>query len=178
MSPRSGARLVLKTRTQPSSWPPSGPAWGLFPECPSVAGESRLPSGDVATFDLPKRIDLLLRDFSSCLKSHLYMVFDDLHHLLTHEASLFILNYLVTTPLPGSILFSPPAPLCPWPFWRSSSGGLAPIKLGNRELAMSAPEIADFFHRVFQRPISHAAIQEISVSTEGWVMGFSCKVCG
>jgi ATP/maltotriose-dependent transcriptional regulator MalT/DNA-binding SARP family transcriptional activator len=144
---------------------------GLLPECPSAAGESRLTGGDVAPFDLPKRIDLLLRDLSSCLKYDLYMVFDDLHHLIPHDASLFILNYLVENAPPRlHFILSSRAPLL-LALWRSSPGGRAPIRFGNRELAMNGNEVAEFFHRVFRLPISHAAVQEISSNTEGWVMG-------
>jgi len=144
---------------------------GLLPECPSAAGESRLTGGDVAPFDLPKRIDLLLRDLSSCLQYDLYLVFDDLHHLIPHAASLFILNYLVENAPPRlHFILSGREPL-PLPVWRSAPGGRAPIRFGNRELAMNDKEVTEFFHRVCQRPLSHAAIQEISANTEGWVMG-------
>jgi ATP/maltotriose-dependent transcriptional regulator MalT/DNA-binding SARP family transcriptional activator len=143
----------------------------LLPDCPSPATMQRLMGGDVAQFDLPKRLDLLLDDLHTCLKNDLYVVFDDLHNLIGHEASLYILNYLVENAPPRlHFILSSREPL-PLSVWQSSTGGRNLVWIGNRELALTEEEVTDFFHRVFHLPIAQDAIQEISSITDGWVMG-------
>jgi ATP/maltotriose-dependent transcriptional regulator MalT/DNA-binding SARP family transcriptional activator len=143
----------------------------LLPDCPSAATMKSLTGGDIALFDLPKRLDLLLSDLQSCLKSDLYVVFDDLHNLIPYESSLFILNYLVENAPPRlHFILSSREPL-PLDLWQSFPGSRNLIRIGNRELALNENEIADFFHRIFNLSVSHDAILEISSGTDGWVMG-------
>jgi ATP/maltotriose-dependent transcriptional regulator MalT/DNA-binding SARP family transcriptional activator len=143
----------------------------LLPECSPAAGMRPLTGGAIALFDLPKRIDLLLDDIKSCLKNDLYMVFDDLHNLIPHESSRFILNYLVENAPPKlHFILSSREPM-PLGVWQSFPGSRNLIRIGNRELALNEDEVADFFHRIFHMPTSHDAILEISANTDGWVMG-------
>ena len=143
----------------------------LLPECPSPATIKRLTGGDIAQFDLPKRLDLLLDDLKSCLKDDLYLVFDDLHKLIPHETSLFILNYLIKNAPPKlHFILSSRAPL-PLDVWQSFPGSTVPVRIGNRDLALSEDEVADYFHRVFDLPLSQEDVLKISSSTEGWIMG-------
>ena len=143
----------------------------LLPDCLSSVSETGLTGGDIAFFDLPKRIDLLLNDLRSCLKNDLYMVFDDLHNLILNESSLFILNYLVENAPPKlHFILSSREPL-PLDAWQSFRGSRNLIGIGNRELALNENEIADFFQQVFHLPLSHEDILEISAHTDGWVMG-------
>jgi ATP/maltotriose-dependent transcriptional regulator MalT/DNA-binding SARP family transcriptional activator len=143
----------------------------LAPGCPSAATMQRLTGGDVAPFDLPKRLDLLLDDLRTGLKNDLYVVFDDLHNLIPHETSLFILNYLIENAPPRlHFILSSRAPL-PLDVWQSPSGGRNPLRICNRELALGEEEVTDFFQRIFHLPLSHDAILEIASNTDGWVMG-------
>ena len=143
----------------------------LLADCPSATGMRRLQGGDIALFDLPKRIDYLLNELQSCLKNDLYMVFDDLHNLIPHESSLFILNYLVeNAPSRLHFILSSREPL-PLDIWQSFPGSRNLIRIGNRELTLNEDEVADFFLRIFELPLSHDAIEEIAANTDGWIMG-------
>ena len=144
---------------------------GFLPDGLPADNARRLTGGDIAFIDLPKRIDLLLHDLRSCLKSDLYIVFDDVHCLLPHASSLFILNYLVeNAPERLHFILSSREPL-PLDVWQSFPDNRNLIRIGNRELAFDANEIADFFHEILQLPLSHDAIQGVSSNTDGWVMG-------
>lgn len=128
-------------------------------------------TGDVSCFDLPKRLDHLLNLLRQCLKADLYLVFDDLHHLIAHESSLFIVNYLVENAPPTlHFILSSREPL-PLDALRSVPGSLDVATLGNPELALDGHEVADLFQEVFRLPLSSETIREISLKTDGWVMG-------
>lgn len=144
---------------------------GQLSKCPTAATIKRLTGGGIASFDLPKRLDLLLDDLRANQKNDLYVVFDDLHNLIPHEPSLFILNYLIENAPPRlHYIVSSRVPL-PLDVLRSSAGGPSPVRIGNRDLALCEDEVADYFQKIFHMPLSHDAILEIVSNTDGWVMG-------
>jgi ATP/maltotriose-dependent transcriptional regulator MalT/DNA-binding SARP family transcriptional activator len=143
----------------------------LLEDCPSVANLRLLTGEGIALVDLPKRIDLLLDDIQSCLKKDLYVVFDDVHNLISHESSLFILNYLVEkAPSRLHFVLSSREPLH-LEVWRAFPRKRNLIRISNRELALTDDEIADFSHQIFHLPVSHDDILKVSSNTDGWVMG-------
>lgn len=142
-----------------------------LPDGPSETTRSGLTGGEIAPFDLPKRIDLLLKDLQDGLESDLYIVFDDLHHLLGHGPSLLILDYLLDKAPPRlHFVLSSREPL-PLASRRASPGCPNTLAIGNQELALSENEVADFFLGVFQRHLPRETARAIRESTEGWVMG-------
>ena len=144
---------------------------GRQPDCPAGVGMRLQPTGDVSCFDLPKRLDLLLSQLRQCLIADLYVVFDDLHHLIAHDSSLFIVNYLVENAPPTlHFILSSREPL-PLDALRPVPGSRDVASVGNQELALDGHEVADLFHQVFRLPLSSETIREISLKTDGWIMG-------
>jgi len=142
-----------------------------FPEAMPAAGASDLPGGDTAIFDLPERIDLLLGDLRAGSTGERCLVFDDLHNLAGHESSLFILDQLMENAPAGlRFILSSREPL-PLDAWRPSAGKLQPVRIGNRDLAMNQREVADFCHGVFDLNLPSSVVQEITATTDGWMMG-------
>ncbi len=136
---------------------------------PSAATARILAGGDLTPLDLPRQMDMLLRDLHQCLRGELHLVFDDLQHLLSHPSSLFILNTLLES-APGTlhtILIS-----------REPLAGLArlereplPLRLDHRILAMNEDEAADFFHHIVGIDVPLDQTREVIRLTDGWAMG-------
>ncbi|WP_233189330.1 BTAD domain-containing putative transcriptional regulator [Geothermobacter hydrogeniphilus] len=141
-----------------------------FPQFPSVA-TAKLLEGEFVFFELPKRLNLLLNDLDACLDQDLYMVFDDLHYLIPHQASLQLLSGLLEEVLPRfHFVFASREPLPQF-----SSGKFVRnrhlCRVDNQDLALTEDEITDLFHQVFDREIDHETCRRIFHSTAGWVMG-------
>ena len=141
------------------------------PDCPSAATAQILMESDFAIFDLENRINLLLNDLNSCLEEDLYIVFDDLHELISQESSLFVLNHLLETAPPKlHFILSSREPL-PLNNLRSIARKRGLLRLGNRHLVLDESETADLFHQVLGLDLSQDTIREIARTTDGWVMG-------
>lgn len=142
-----------------------------LPGFPSAATAQVMAESDFVLFGLRKRINLLLHDLDSCLKDHLYFVFDDLHYLVPHQASFLVVNSLLeSTPSRLHFILSSRESL------PLSNGCLAPrnrnlVRLGNRDLALNEGEVTDFFQQVFQLDVSRDIIKTVTRTTDGWVMG-------
>lgn len=141
----------------------------LLPDCPSAATTRILASSELTSFDIPKRLDLLLRDLHGCLADDLYLVFDDLHHLLRHPTSLSILDHLIG---------SAPAKLHFILLSREPLTGLKRmttqphlLRLGNDVLAMDEHEITDYFHHTLGLNVPLDLVREVFRVTGGWAMG-------
>lgn len=140
-----------------------------FPNYP-LTPDIEPPSGNLARVDLPSRLDQLLRPLGDILADDLYLVFDDLHLLSAHSVSLGIIGYLIErAPSHLHCILSSREPLD-----LDALAALGPrdlIVLGNRELMLRNDEVADLFDQVFGITLSHETIQEISLKTDGWIMG-------
>jgi len=141
----------------------------VLADCPSTATARILTSSDLNPFDVPRRLDLLLYDLHVCLQDELCLVFDDLHHLLPHSASLGAFN---------ALLESAPTKLRFVLISREPLSGLAHLgrtpnllRLGNRDLAMDEHEVTDFFHQILHLAVPLYLIREVTRITGGWVMG-------
>ena len=143
----------------------------MLPQCPFAADIASQGAVDIARFDLPKRLDQLLGPLQDFLKKDLFFVFDDLHHLVAHEASLFIVSYLMANAPPQLHFVLSSREALPREVLRPLADGRDVVALGNRELALTDHEITDLFDQVFQVALSHEAVREISLKTDGWVMG-------
>ncbi|WP_020677851.1 BTAD domain-containing putative transcriptional regulator [Geopsychrobacter electrodiphilus] len=143
----------------------------LLPDCPSAATVRALTENDFTIFDLENRISLLLNDLNSCLDEDLYIVFDDLHELISWESSLFVLNRLLETAPPKlHFILSSREPL-PLNNLRSIARKRGMLRLGNRHLVLDESETTDLFHQVLGLDLSQDAIREIARTTDGWFMG-------
>ncbi|PNU18626.1 ATP-binding protein [Geothermobacter hydrogeniphilus] len=142
-----------------------------LPEFPSTATVRILRESDFVLFDHQKRIELLLNDLDSCLKDDLYLVFDDLHSLVSHEASLSLMNWLLETAPPKlHFVLCSREPL-PLDSWRSNSRERKLLRIGNRDLALDEEEISDFFNQVLNLDLCRDTSRKIVRTTDGWVMG-------
>lgn len=143
----------------------------LRQECLSTPVITHRTNCNITCYDIPKRLDLLLAQVQTCLESDLHLVFDDLHNLTGHEESLFIVNYLVANGPPRlRFILSSREPVRLQALDQPSSPGDAAV-MGNQELALGEGEIADLFHQVFGISLPHDMIREISLKTDGWIMG-------
>ncbi|WP_218109105.1 BTAD domain-containing putative transcriptional regulator [Desulfolutivibrio sulfoxidireducens] len=141
------------------------------PEQPEIADIPRWTAGNISCYNLPKHLARLLGQVRSHLANDLYLVFDDLHHLAGHEESVFLINHLIATAPPRlRFILSSREPVRLQAL--AHSGESASVaRVGNRELALEDSEIADLFHQVFGGALSHSMIREISIKTDGWIMG-------
>ncbi|WP_300156234.1 BTAD domain-containing putative transcriptional regulator [Solidesulfovibrio sp.] len=139
----------------------------------SGVGERELPAGEFGSIDLPKYVDPVLNDLKACLKHDLYIVFDDLHVLVQHPASLLLLNYLVeNAPQRLHCVLSSREPL-PLDVWKEPAFRRDLLWVGNEDLALTQDEIAEFFHQVFDMSLSHDDVRTLAAKTDGWIMGLT-----
>ncbi|NOX79984.1 MAG: ATP-binding protein [Deltaproteobacteria bacterium] len=142
-----------------------------LPDFPSAATAQVMEESDFVLFGLQKRIKLLLRDLDSFLEDDLYFVFDDLHYLVPHQASLLAVNALLeAAPSRLHFILSSRESL-PLPNRRLITRGRNLLRLGNRDLAMNEGEVTDFFQQVFNLDVSRDIIKTVTRTTDGWVMG-------
>ncbi len=142
-----------------------------LPDFPSVTTARILGESDFVLFDQQKRIKLLLNDLDSCLKDDLYLVFDDLHYLVSHEASLALINCLLETAPPKlHFILCSREPL-PLDSWQVNCRERKLLRLDNRDLALNEEEISDFFHQVLNLDLCRDTSRKIVRTTDGWVMG-------
>jgi ATP/maltotriose-dependent transcriptional regulator MalT/DNA-binding SARP family transcriptional activator len=119
--------------------------------------------------DLCRRIDLILNDLQTNLRDEILFVFDDLHYLIRHEASLYVLNYLIENAPPKlRFILSTREPIALPAVYRTENN-LAVIT--NEDLAFGLGEIADFFEQVLALPVSYDTARTVHSITGGWVMG-------
>jgi len=141
-----------------------------LPNFPSAA-TVKLLEGELGLFDLPKCLNLLVDDLDAFLQEDLYLVFDDLHYLTSHEASLQLLSGLLDTVLPRlHFVFSSREPLS-FTNGLESAGKRHLCRIGNEDLALTEDEITDLFHQVFDLDIDNETCHRIFHFTDGWVMG-------
>ncbi len=120
---------------------------------------------------LRKRIDALLQELSAFLQDDLYLVFDDLHHLVPHASSMSILQHLLATAPPRlHFILSSREPL-PGFDEQVLCRTRTLLHLDNRALAMDENEIADFFHQALHLAVPLHTIKEVARVTEGWIQG-------
>lgn len=136
-----------------------------------AAGVTHGAMGGVTRFDLPRRLDSLLERVQEHYSKDLYLVFDDLHNLSGREESLFIINYLVAkAPAKLHFILSSREKVRLEALAQPSGGGNVAI-LGNRELALDDNELAALFQQAFNISLSQRMTREISLKTDGWIMG-------
>ena len=142
-----------------------------LPGFPSAATAQIAGESDFVLFSLQKRVNLLLHDLDSFLEDDLYFVFDDLHYLVPHQASLLVVNSLLeAAPSRLHFILSSRESL-PLPNSRLTSRGRKLLRLGNRDLAMNEGEVTDFFQQVLHLDASRDIIKTVTRTTDGWVMG-------
>lgn len=130
-----------------------------------------LEGGDFSIFDLHKWVDLFLKDLRSCLRTDLFLVFDDLHYLSHHPASLKALQYLLELAPPQlHFILSSREPVL-LDNWQLICANRDLQQVGNSDLALDECEIADYFHQVCQLDIPHDRLKKIATATDGWMMG-------
>ncbi|NIA04957.1 MAG: ATP-binding protein, partial [Proteobacteria bacterium] len=140
-----------------------------LPGFPSAATAQIVGESDFILFSLRKRINLLLHDLD--LEDDLYFVFDDLHYLVPHQASLLVVNSLLeAAPSRLHFILSSRESL-PLPSGRLTSRNRNLLCLGNRDLAMNEGEVTDFFQQVLHLDVSRDIIKTVTRTTDGWVMG-------
>ncbi len=141
----------------------------IYPAFPVTASSAGIRGRECSLFDLLKEADLFLKGLGSFLKNDHYMVFDDLHFLLSSESGLAILKKLLeAAPAKLHFILSSREPL-PIGQWGGEVG--SSIYISNQDLALDKSEIAEFFHQVFHLDVSHETVDEICQATDGWIMG-------
>ena len=117
--------------------------------------------------DLRNRLKLLSEDLTHGLNDDVYVVFDDLHELISHDYSLFVLKHFIEKAPPKlHFILSSRQPL-PVDDWQLDAGNSRLWRVGNHELAMDEDEVVDFFHHTRQRALPQSLVRDMVRITEG-----------
>lgn len=144
---------------------------GVLPEFSSPLVQRIITAGEVSAVNLPKLVNLLLADLNTCLTDDFYIVFDDLHLLQGHEASLSLLNcFFETAPPKIRFILSSREPIVP-DGRRLKYRNHNLLRLNNDDLAMNEGEVDELYKKILKAPVSLHTISTIHRATNGWAMG-------
>jgi len=133
---------------------------------------SRIPASSCSLRtgrDIPDSLASLLRLAESLAREDVYLVLDDVHHLLSHAESLHLLRHLSQhAPKWLHFALAGRGPL-PEELLEPGRGGL--LRLGNQDLALNEDEIVDFVRHEWGLTISRPTAQRLLRDTEGWIRG-------
>ncbi len=132
--------------------------------------EAMLQCGDVTIHELERCANLLLADLDAALPDDFHLVFDDLHLLEGHAASLAFLDYLVITAPPQLrfIIMSRHTVRLKRLLVRFVRSVL---RVGNDALAMSPAEAGRLLTEVMGIEVTEPEVAELHRATDGWTMG-------
>ncbi|VFQ43120.1 AAA family ATPase [Desulfoluna butyratoxydans] len=133
-----------------------------------------LTRGDLSIQAMGKIARALLADLKKALKTDLYIVFDDLHHIEASPAALKFLTAFLSQPTPGLYVILISRRRIPRQVRALFQSGQC-VYLDSRALAFSPEESRDVVHRCMELPLSRTQLHQLVETTGGWITGLRAR---
>ncbi|MFQ5328687.1 MAG: helix-turn-helix transcriptional regulator [Thermodesulfobacteriota bacterium] len=112
-----------------------------------------------------------MADLKACQTDEFYIVFDDMHLLKGHDASLSFIDHLFETAPPWiHFIFSSREPVLTVA-GRLKESSMRALLLNNDDLAMSESEVVELYNSILKTLLPRRTLANIHRATDGWAMG-------
>ncbi|VVS92375.1 BTAD domain-containing putative transcriptional regulator [Desulfoluna spongiiphila] len=138
---------------------------------------TRLARGDISYQGMGKIAKALRADLKKALKTDLFIVFDDLHHIENSPAALKFLTGFLSQSNQGLYFILISRRRIPRQVRALFQSGQC-VYLDSRALAFSREETREFVHRCLEIPLSREQLHRLHRDTCGWIMGIKSRCLG